>query len=129
MSKIQYFGIKYPFEAQGEEQFFVDLNVNMREKIRGQLMHIIFTPKGSRLRAPEFGTDLIKYIFEMNDETTWGKVLDEIRSAVSNFVPNVSIKDVNVLKNENDETEIYVRIDYSVSQGNKSVDDTVITKI
>lgn len=129
MSKIQYFGIKYPFEAQGEEQFFVDLNVNMREKIRGQLMHIIFTPKGSRLRAPEFGTDLIRYIFEMNDATTWGNVLNEIKSAVSAFIPDVTIKDVNVLKNEENETEIYVRIDYTVSQGNKAVDDTVITKI
>lgn len=129
MAKVQYSGIKYPFESQDVEKYFVDLNKTMRDSVRSQLMHVIFTPKGQKIRDPEFGTRLIHEIFEPSDNTTWSSIIAEVSEAVSNYVKNVKVNDINVLKSEDNFSEVYVRIDYSVKDGNITTDDTVITKI
>ena len=61
MAKRQFFNMKYPFTTNDYQNFFVDVNMTEKDKIRSQIMHVVFTPKGQRLRNPEFGTDLIKY--------------------------------------------------------------------
>lgn len=128
-NKVQYDGIKYPFTLEQTESYFIDLNKTIRDGVRSQIMHVIFTPKGTKIRDPQFGTDLIRYIFEPNDEQTWSKIKSEISSAVNTYVSNVSINDINVMKNENDNNDVFVRIDYSVKQGNKNIADTAIVKI
>ena len=92
-------------------------------------MHVIFTPKGQRIRMPEFGTDLIKYIFSPNDSVSWEGVKNEIITAVQRFVPNVVLNDVRVVQSEDERAEIYVRMDYSIKEGNKIINDSIITQI
>lgn len=129
MAKVMYDGLKFPFTTQDEENYLLDLNKTMRDSVRSQIMHVIFTPKGQKLRDPEFGTNLIKYIFEPNDGNTWAKVKEEVSKAVTTYVHDVIVNDINVIKSEDKETEVYVRIDYSVKEGNLLTSDTVITKI
>lgn len=129
MAKKEHFGIKYPFRSEGFEHFFLDVNDDMMEKVRSQVMHVIFTPKSQRIRLPNFGTDLIKYIFEQNEDITWEAVKNEISESVRLWVPNVTINNIQVVKNENDESEIYVRIDYGVNEGNKIINDSVVVQI
>lgn len=129
MARRQYFGIKYPFTSDNFQHFFLDANENQRDKVRSQLMHIIFTPKNQRIRMPEFGTDLIKFIFEQSDTVSWEAVKNEVSEAVSRWANNIHVKDINVAKNENDESEIFVRIDYSVSEGNKVSNDSIVVQL
>ena len=129
MAKRQYFGIKYPFRSDDFEHFFLDANKDMKDKVRSQLMHIVFTPKGQRIRCPEFGTDLIKFIFEQNDGTTWEAVKTEVSESVRRWATNISVNDIQVVKNEEDESEIYVRLDYSVTEGNKVTSDSIVVQI
>lgn len=129
MAQVQYFGIKYPFTNQDEEKYFVDLNSSPRDKVRSELFHVIFTPKGQKLRDPEFGTNLIKFIFEPNDSNVWSEVKSEINTAVTRYVKNVIINNVQILQNEDKLDETLVRIDYGVKEGNIIIDDTVITKV
>jgi len=129
MAKIQYDGIKYPFENKNNENYLFDLNTTMRESIRSRLLHVIFTPKGQKVRDPEFGTDLIRHIFEQNDTQTWSQMTEEISSAVSKYVPDTVVNSIKILQNEDDSSVVFVRIDYSVKEGNLVTNDTVITKI
>lgn len=129
MAKKQYFGIRYPFLAESEENYFIDLNNTLKDKVRGQILHVIFTPKGQKIRDPEFGTDLIRYIFDMNDETLWGGIKNEISESVKRYVNNVTLNDINIIQNDNDRHEIFVRVDYSVTEGNLTTTDAIITKI
>jgi phage baseplate assembly protein W len=92
-------------------------------------MHVIFTPKGQRIRNPEFGTDLIKYIFSPNDGDSWEGVKNEIITSVERYIPNVILNDVRVVQSDDERAEIYVRIDYSVKDGNKITNDSIITQI
>jgi phage baseplate assembly protein W len=129
MSKKQYFGIKYPFKNDGVQHFYVDTNESVAEKVKSQLIHIVFTPKGQRIRNPEFGTDLIKFIFDPNDDMSWESVKNEVSDSVNRWANNISIRNIEIVKNAEDEHEIYVRLDYSVIEGNKKTNDSVVIEL
>lgn len=129
MAKKQYFGIRYPITSQDFQNFYIDLNGSLKGKVKSQIMHVIFTPKGQRLRNPEFGTDLIKYIFDPNDTATWESVKNEIKDSVSRWVNNVRLKDIQIVKNIDDDLEIFVRVDYTINIGNKSTDDSMVVQL
>ena len=129
MSKIKHFGIAYPFRRDKFQNFYVDTNNSTAEKVRSQLMHIVFTPKSQRLRLPEFGTDLIKYIFDQSDGTTWEAIKSEVSESVRRWATNITLNNIQVVKNEEDEAEIFVRLDYSVTEGNKVINDSIVVQI
>ena len=118
MTKIQKYGIKYPFTCENEGGLFIDLNDNITEGIKSQLLHLLFTPKGQKLRDPEFGTDLIKYIFNPNDSGTINDVKMAITSQVNKYIPSIEFRDVTIHKTE-DGIGIIVIIEYGVKNGNK----------
>ena len=113
----QYYGIKFPFTANNLDGFFVDLNESIDDKVATEIMHVILTPKRSRIRKPDFGTDLAKYIFEPNDSITWDSILSEIKESVSKYVPNAGIDDVNVVYGTEDPNAVYLDVFYSVKRG------------
>lgn len=129
MARKQFFGIKFPFKSEGFEHFYVDANENVKDKVKSQLIHIVFTPKGQRIRNPEFGTDLIKFIFDQNDEITWESVKNEITDSVRRWSSNMTLRNIEVVKSEEDGGEIYVRLDYSVQEGNKVTNDSVVIEL
>ena len=129
MARQQLFGIKYPFTHDDFQNFFVDANITEKDKVRSQIMHVIFTPKGQRIRNPEFGTDLIKYIFSPSDSESWESVKNEITSSIQRYVPNVTLNDIRVVQSDDERAEIFVRMDYSVKEGNRIVKDSIITQI
>ena len=129
MAKQQFYGVKYPFVAEDVENYFIDVNKTLKDKVRSLIMHIIFTPKGQKLRDPEFGTDLIKYIFEPNDSISWDGIKNEVSDVVNRYAPGVKINNISIMQNDEEGAEIYVRLDYSVSDGINVVNDSIATKL
>ena len=78
MASKQFLGIKYPFKNDGVQNFYLDANSTQNDQARSELLHVVFTPKGQRIRMPEFGTDLIKHIFSPNDGVSWDAIKNEI---------------------------------------------------
>ena len=129
MAKKQFYGVSYPFTTDDVENYFVDLNEDVTDKVKSLLMHVVFTPKGQKIRDPEFGTDLIRFIFEPNDVVSWDGIKAEVSDMVHKYIKGVTINDISVLKSEEDFSEVYVRLDYTVSNGIDIVKDSLITKI
>ncbi len=128
MARKQYFDIKYPFTNDGAEKYELDLNSTVKDRVASDILHVIFTPKGQRLRHPDFGTDLIQYIFEPNNESTWGGVKSEIQNAVARWVEGVTLNNIEVLTND-DGMQIFVRIDYTVQEGKTSYKNSIAIEI
>lgn len=128
-NRKQYYGIKFPFTLTDKDGFFVDLNKNLNDKVASDIAHVILTQKGTRLKMPNFGTDLIKYIFDPNDSTEWNTIESEIRNAVNLYVNNVSIKKVEIEKPENEDNSIYLDILYTINKGNKEENNRAVIKI
>ena len=128
MIKKQYFDIKYPFTNDGVEKYELDLSRNEKEKVASQLLHLLFTPKGQKLREPQYGTDLIQYIFEPNENLAWQSIKAEIQNSVNRWLPGVDLTNVEVMASENGE-QIFVRIDYSVRNGNYVYNNSIAVEI
>ena len=125
MAVTQKYGIKYPFTTDNDDGTYIDLNKTYGEGIQSQVLHVIFTPKGQKLRDPDFGTDLIKYIFSQSDSSTFGSIKGEISSQIAKYVPEVEFRDISIYNREGDDNSIVVMVEYGVKQGNK----TEVTKV
>lgn len=125
----QYYDIKFPFTSDNMDGFFVDLNENLSDKVLSEILHVILTPKETRLRMPDFGTDLVKYIFELNDKDAWDGIRQEIIANVTRYVPDAVLNDIKVLQKEDDEHLILLEIDYSVKTGISQENKKVVVKL
>lgn len=120
--------INFPFK-DSVKGFFLDLNDNDSEAIKADLMHLILTRKGERLYLPEFGTDLLKYIFNPNDSKTQSEIKQEISQVVKKYLPNLQVNEVTVTQSANSEYAATVRIDYTVTDDVFELNDFVIINI
>ena len=113
----QYYGVKFPFTKNNLDGHFIDLNETLDDKVASEILHVILTPKRTRLRRPDFGTDLIKFIFEPSDSLTWDAVSREVSENVGKYVRNASIDGINVVYGEEDPNAVYLDVRYSVKTG------------
>lgn len=127
--KKQYYNIKFPFTFDNDRKHFIDLNETLEEGVASRIVHVILTPKRSRLRKPDFGTDLIKYIYEPNDSITWDGVREEITTSISKYVSNVEVKDVQIIQKEGEEHTFFIKLKYVTIKGNKKENNELIIKV
>jgi phage baseplate assembly protein W len=125
MAVTQKYGIKYPFTSDNDDGTYIDLNQTYADGIKSQVLHVIFTPKGQKLRDPEFGTDIIRYVYSPSDSLTFNEVKNEISEKINKYVPSVTFRDISIYDDEEGDNGIIVMVEYSVSKGNK----TEITKV
>ena len=85
MANGKYININYPFK-DSHKGFFLDLNDEDSQAIKADLLHLILTRRGQRLYKPDFGTDLIKFIFEPEDGMTLNDIKSEITTTVKRFL-------------------------------------------
>ncbi len=114
MARTQYYGIKFPTQVVWNRALF-DLNLTAADMVKSQIVHLIFTPQGQKLRDPLFGTNLIKYIFDPSDDLTWDSVVMEIKDKVKKYVPKCEIIDVEIIP-EDEERGLAVNVKYSVME-------------
>jgi phage baseplate assembly protein W len=129
MALTQRYGIRYPFALENNEELYMDLNLTQEDSLKSRLLHVIFTPKGQRLRNPDFGTDLIKYIHEPSDETTFDRLKNDITQQVYKYVPDVSFKDISIYDDENNENGKIVIIHYTIKKGSKEIEQTAALRV
>jgi phage baseplate assembly protein W len=129
MADIQNYGLKFPFTTNQEDNYFVDVNKNGISYVKSQIMHVLFTLKGSKIRDPEFGTNLLHYIYDSSDETTWAALQDECRTAISKYVNGCNLQEIVIMQSEDNVHEIYVKITFTANIDGENTTDTIVTKL
>jgi len=94
------------------------------DQIKSNLINLLLTNKGERVFNPEFGADLKTIIFEGITEDTNDIIRSLIATNVSIFVPEVTIENLNITKNEDNNT-ISVTVQYRINVSGKSDQITV----
>ena len=128
MAKGKYININYPFK-DSHKGFFVDLTSDDRAAIKADLMHLILTRKGQRLYLPDFGTDLLRFIFEPNDSMTLTGIEEEIKTVVKRYLQNITLKDFRVEQSSESEYAAVVKIDYTITDGSFVESDFITINI
>ena len=128
MANGRYININYPFK-DSNKGFFLDLTSDDNSAIKADLMHLILTRRGQRLYNPDFGTDLLRFIFEPNDGLTLSGIKEEITSVVKKYLPNLQINEISVTESETSEYAAVVRLDYRITDNVFETTDFVIINI
>lgn len=128
MAMLQRYGIKFPITVLQGNMSLIDTNEDKQNGVHSELMHLIFTPSGQRLRDPEFGTKLIQFIFNPNDNETWSDIMTEIKDKVSKYIPDCSIKDLDVTETDNG-VGIVIKVKYTLKENGSSTEYTASATI
>ena len=125
MAKTRYINIDFPFRDSSDGSYF-KMNKTDKDAIRADLLHLLLTNKGERFMLPEFGTNLIKYIFEPKDSKTITDLKLEISEAINKFIPNLQLNDIIIEDSVLSEYMVTIKIDYTATDGLYSQPDTLI---
>jgi phage baseplate assembly protein W len=91
--------------------------------------HLILTRRGQRLYMPDFGTDLLRFIFEPNDALTQEGIKEEIRTVVKKYLPNLKLTQLDINESPESEYAAVVTISYTISDDVFESSDTLIINI
>ena len=146
------YGIDFPFR-DSLEGHYLKMTTTPEREVRANLIHLLLTRKGSRYLLPDFGTRLYQFIFDQNDNVTWGLIEGEIRESVKKYLPNLEITTIKVVSAAEDPDTVRtfaqeederlfrvsdssnnpytakVKIEYSVNNGTFATSDFVIINI
>jgi phage baseplate assembly protein W len=128
MANGKYININYPFK-DSNKGFFLDLNDEDSQAVKADLLHIILTRKGQRLYKPDFGTDLLKFIFEPEDGMTLNGIKEEIRSVVKLYIPNLQLDEILVEESLESEYAAVFTLKYTITDAVFTTSDIVVVKL
>lgn len=128
MANGKYININYPFK-DSTKGFFLDLNDEDNQAIKADLLHLILTKKGERLYNPNFGTDLVKFIFEPEDGMTLNAIKEEITSVIKIYLPKLQMDEISVEESTESEYAAVVTIKYTIIDDVFSTKDIVVIKL
>ncbi len=112
----KYINITFPFK-NNDLGYYLGMNEIDSQAIKSDLMHLLLTRKGERLYMPDFGTNLLRFIFTENTPKNITDLKTEIRDTVKKFMPNLTINDVIIETSELSDFAATVKIDYSITSG------------
>ena len=129
MARTQKYGIKFPIKIESKKTL-LDLNETRADEVKSQLIHLIFTPQGQKLRDPLFGTNLITYLFsEMNERLTWDDIIFEIKDKVKKFISNCEVQDVKTEQVGDSGEGLAVTIKYTLIEKDGSTKAYELTQV
>ena len=83
---------KLPLTIDPEDGYA--LNKDLVSVVKQNLKMLIMTVPGERVMMPEFGVGIIKYLFELNNDLTKGKIDSSIREQVQRYLPYLEIQSI-----------------------------------
>jgi len=117
------YNITFPFKDDNETNSFIKMNQITKDSYSSNLLLLLLTEKGERYYESDYGTNLLKYIFEPNDDLTSTQVEEEIRNTVALYIPEIKISSVSFNWETNEEgnkipdSQLNVNIKFTYSEG------------
>ena len=108
-----YIGLSFPLKQDKFNDFA--MTKTSIQQASHNLKNLLLTVPGERVGQPEFGSRLRALCFEQIDDELPGKLEEEVKQAVSIWLPYINIQEVNTLTEEQDQNKIHVEIKFSTT--------------
>lgn len=103
-------GIGFPPRVRDGRLAFSAGEQNIREAIRVVLM----TERGERLRAPDFGGDLGRFLFRPNSAAVHHQIEDRIEKALAAWEPRIAVESVSAVEDPADSEAVLATVLYKL---------------
>ena len=115
-----YIGLSFPLRRDKFNDFA--MTKNSLEQAQHNLKNLLLTFPGERVGQPEFGSRLRELCFEQIDDELPERIEEEVRRAVTFWLPYISIMEVITLTEDGDKNKIFVKIKYSTTLDPESLE-------
>jgi len=88
------YNITFPLNDDVATNSYFLMSKVTKDAFSSDLLLLLLTQKGERYYEPDYGTNLLKYIFEPNDNLNAGDIEQEIKRTVSLYIPALTINQV-----------------------------------
>lgn len=112
MAYNNFFGIKFPFRNVSGQ--YLELTTTEKDSVKSNLLHLIITKKGSRLYNPNFGTNIMDYLFNPLGQDTFDAIQTELINSVEMNMKGIKIDTIKV--NQFEKT-VNLVVNYSYTDG------------
>jgi phage baseplate assembly protein W len=116
------YNIRFPLRDDTSKNSYFLMSQVTKDAFQADLILLLLTQKGERFYEPNYGTNLLKYIFEPNDGLTANDVEEEIKNTLSVYIPALKITKMTFNWNYDDngqpisENQLNVNIQFSYSE-------------
>jgi phage baseplate assembly protein W len=114
------YNIKFPLNDDVTTNTFFQMSKITKDAFSSDLLLLLLTQKGERYYEPDYGTNLLKFIFEPNDNSTASDIEQEIKKIVSLYIPALTIKSIDFNKiedgNSDSDAQLNVKIAFTYSE-------------
>lgn len=123
--------IRFPLVDDKAKNIFFQQNDITKDALTSNLLLLLLTNKGERYYQPNYGTNLLKFVFEPKDNVTESDIENDIKNTVKEFIPQLSIRNVRFFDEVDDEgnpvgeNQLSVVIDFTFSEDVFSENDTL----
>lgn len=104
-------GIAFPLRLTPEGRLARSAGeANVRESIR----ILLLTAQGERLRRPDYGAGLERFLFEPNTTTTWRAIEETIRRQLAKWEPRVQVESIKVSADPSDPEAAVAELNFTL---------------
>ena len=127
---MKYINIKFPIEDDPINNFLFMRNNTTKEALLSNLTLLLLTNRWERYFNPLYGTDLLRYVFEQNDDIVRLEIENEIKQTVSRYIPKLIINRIDFAKpDEKSENSLDILINFTYNDDLFSETDVLTIKI
>jgi len=114
--KIDFLGRGWSFPPS-----FTKDGVQMSEytlDVKESLHILLLTNKGERIFRANYGSTLNKWVFSTIDSTEKTLIADELKEAISNGEPRITVSNIDVVTKDDAEGILWIKLEYIIRSTN-----------
>lgn len=92
-------GMAFPIRVGGDGRIAWSAG---ESNVRESLHLVLLTGQGERLRRPDFGAGLERFVFEPNTPATWRAIEERIRRSLERWEARLRVESIEVLADPDD---------------------------
>lgn len=122
---MQSYNIKFPLRDDVNKNKYYQMSEITKDAFSSNLLLLLLTQKGERYYEPDYGTNLLKFIFEPTDDITITDIERDVKETVSLYIPSLTINKISFQQIKDDDTgetisdnQLNVKIEFTYSEDN-----------
>ena len=113
LNEDTFIGLELPLTYTSEGYF--KRTKTALEQAKSNIRNLLLTNKGERLGNPTFGTNLLSLVFSQENTDLESRVEEEIRAAMSEFLPFINIVSIETNFSDIDKDTAIVNLRFSLN--------------